>query len=73
MAGYAVIIDAVVIAWCSQSQKTVMLSVTEDKHSKITEVFCEVLLVGKVSLFVVVVIKYPMTINVDSGGYILLL
>ena len=35
---YIVLINGVVIAWCSGSQKIVTLSVTEAKYSEITEV-----------------------------------
>ena len=56
MIGYIVQIDGEVIDWCSQSHKTVTLSVTEAEYSEITEVCCEILFFHAVLLFMGVIV-----------------
>ena len=69
---YIVLINGLVIAWCSRSQKTVTLSVTETRYSEIAEVCCEILFVCAISLLVGFLNKYPITLNVGNIVAILL-
>ena len=72
MKGYSIITNRVVIAWCSRSQKTVTLSVTESEYSATTEVCCKIIFVHAVLLFVVVIVEYSITVHIDNIGNIFL-
>ena len=62
MTGYIVLINGAVMAWCSQSQKTVTLSVTEAEYSAITDVCCEILFMRVILLFMGVVVEYQIIV-----------
>ena len=70
--GYFIIVNVVVIDWRSQSHKTVILYVTESEYSSITKVWCKILCVHELLLFMEVTFKYPITVYVDNFGDIFL-
>ena len=53
--------------------KTVTISATEDECSSITEVFCEIIFVRAILLFVGVIVEYSITVYIDHVGAISLL
>ena len=71
--GCIVIINPLVIVWNSLSQKTVTLSVTEAGYSTITEVYCKMRFFRAISLFMGVVLEFPIAVHVDNLGAIFLL
>ena len=72
MTGYAVLIDAVFVAWCSRIQKTIIILVTEAEYSEIVEVCYKILYICVTLLFMGVVFEYPITMHVDNFGSIFL-
>ena len=72
MTGYIVLHNGVVIAWHSQRQKIVTLSVTETKYSEIMEVSCEILFMRVIFFLMEVVVEYHITVYVDNIEAILL-
>ena len=63
---YIVLINRFFIAWRLQSQKTVILSVIEAEYSPIMEVFCEIIFVCVILLFMWFFIEYPINVDIDK-------
>ena len=62
----------VVTAWRLKNKKTVTLSVTEVEYSEITGVCYKIIFFHVILLFMGVVVEYPITVNIDNIGAILL-
>lgn len=72
VSGWCVFLDDCLISWCSRGQKKVSLSSTEAEYLALPDVTREILQITHVMEFLSHPINYPIIVNVDNVGAILL-